>query len=69
MDIINNLPTGIFVVADAAYTLLEHLLVPFIGCMADDPDRDAYNFYTSQMRIRIEMAFGRLVRTNKLKDL
>ena len=62
LDVINNLPDGMYVVADAVYVLSEHLLIPFTGCMADNPDRDAYNFYLSQLRIRIEMAFGRMVR-------
>lgn len=61
LELINSLPDGLFVVGDAAYTLMEHLLIPFVGCMKDDPDRDAYNFHISQLRIRIEMAFGRLV--------
>ena len=26
-----------------------------------DPAKDAYNFYLSQLRIRVEMSFGRLV--------
>ena len=46
---------------DAAYTLTEHLLVPFTGSQQDNVDNDAYNFYLSQLRIQIEMAFGRLV--------
>lgn len=62
LDVINSLPDGLFVIGDAAYTLMEHLLIPFVGCMAEDPDRDAYNFYISQLRIRIEMAFGKLVK-------
>lgn len=62
LDVINSLPDGLFVIGDAAYTLMEHLLIPFVGCMAEDPDKDAYNFHISQLRIRIEMAFGRLVR-------
>ena len=61
LELINSLPQGLFVVGDAAYTLMEHLLIPFVGCMRDDPDRDAYNFHISQLRIRIEMALGRLV--------
>ena len=61
LDIINSLPDGLFMVGDAAYTLMEHLLIPFSGCLAEEPDHDAYNFYISQLRIRIEMAFGMLV--------
>ena len=32
-----------------------------------DPAQDAFNFYLSQLRIRVEMAFGRLV--NKFRIL
>jgi hypothetical protein len=64
---IDSLPLGLFFVGDAAYTLSEHLLTPFTGSNREDLNRDAYNFYLSQMRIRIEMAFGRL--TNKFRIL
>jgi len=57
-----NLPPGLFFVGDAAYSLEEHLLVPFTGSQKLNPNNDAFNFYLSQLRIRIEMAFGRLVR-------
>ena len=57
-----DLPFGLFFVGDAAYTLCETLLVPFTGSQRDNADNDAFNFYLSQLRIRIEMSFGRLVR-------
>ena len=60
-EAINKLPIGLYFLGDAAYTLLETLLIPFTGSQRDDPDNDAYNFYLSQLRIRIEMAFGALV--------
>ena len=59
---IENLPVGTYVLGDAAYTLQENLLVPFVGSQRDDANLDAFNFYLSQLRIRIEMSFGRLVR-------
>ena len=59
---IENLPLGLYVVGDAAYTLKENLLVPFTGSQKSDPDKDAFNFHLSQLRIRIEMTFGRFVR-------
>ena len=59
-DIVDNLPSGIYVVGDAAYMLSEHMLVPFTGAEKLDVEKDAYNFFQSQVRIRIEMAFGRL---------
>jgi hypothetical protein len=30
-DVIENLPDGIYIVADAAYMLTEHVIVPFTG--------------------------------------
>ena len=59
-SIVNNLPSGSFI--DAAYTLSNNLLIPFVGSNRHDPAKDAYNFYPSQLRIRVEMSFGRLVR-------
>lgn len=64
---INELPLGMFFVGDAAYTLSENLLIPFTGSQRDNLDNDAFNYYLSQLRIRIEMAFGRLV--NKFRVL
>ena len=61
LEAIANLPPGLFFVGDAAYTLEEHLHVPFTGADKLDANKDVFNFYLSQMRIRIEMAFGRLV--------
>jgi hypothetical protein len=53
---------GLYFVGDAAYSLEENLLVTFVGSQKLDQNNDAFNFHLSQMRIRIEMAFGRLVR-------
>ena len=64
---VRDLPTGTYFVGDAAYPLLETLLIPFTGSQRDNVDNDAFNFYMSQLRIRIEMAFGRLV--NKFRIL
>ena len=58
---VENLEMGEFLVGDAAYTTTEHLLIPFTGSQRSKPDNDAFNFYLSQLRIRIEMAFGLLV--------
>ena len=60
IDAIKNLPFGHYMVGDAAYDLTDKLLTPFVGSQGSHPDRDAFNFYLSQLRIRIEMAFGRL---------
>jgi hypothetical protein len=48
------LPIGKYLVGDAAYSVSEKMLVPFTGSQQND----AYNFCLSQLRIRIEMAFG-----------
>ena len=58
MDKIQKLAPGRFLVGDAAYELTEHLLTPFTGSQRLDQGKDAFNFYLSQVRIRIEMAFG-----------
>ena len=66
-DTVEQLLAGLYCVADAAYTLQENLLIPFTGCERNDPAHDAFNFFMSQLRIRVEMAFGRL--TNKFRIL
>jgi hypothetical protein len=47
-------------VGDNAYLNSEHLLVPYPTPIANSPE-DTFNFYLSQLRIRIEMSFARLV--------
>ena len=66
-EIIDALPLGLYGVADAAYTLSENMLIPYTGVDRLDPAQDAFNYYLSQLRIRVEMAFGRLV--NKFRIL
>jgi len=41
--------------------LSEKHLSPCISVDCMDPINDAFNYYLSQLRIRVEMAFGRLV--------
>lgn len=48
-----------FIVADAAYPLTDYSLIPFSGRGLTEDQRD-YNYFLSQQRIRIEMAFGLL---------
>jgi DDE superfamily endonuclease len=55
---VNNLPIGKFIVGDNAYISTERLLTPFSGNDRAEPQHDTYNFYLSQVRMRIEMAFG-----------
>ena len=57
---LNQLPPDYSIVADNAYTLDNNLLVPPSGPARQEPYKRTYNFYLSQLRIRIEMAFGRL---------
>ena len=59
---IDDLPFGMYVVGDAAYILTEQLLTPFTGTQKLYPNNDKFNFHISQLRIRIEMAFGRFVK-------
>ena len=66
-DAIESLPDGLYAVADAAYTVSEKMLIPHTGVERLNADKDAFNYYLSQVRIRVEMAFGRLV--NKFRIL
>jgi hypothetical protein len=59
--LVESLPIGKFVIGDNAYVCTESLLTPFSGPQKQQPEKDTYNFYLSQLRIRIEMAFGLLV--------
>ena len=60
-EILKNFPAGkIYFVGDAAYPLSEQLLTPFTGSHRDDANKDSFNYFLSQMRIRIEMEFGYL---------
>jgi hypothetical protein len=50
-----------FIVADAAYTLTTSLLTPFSGGDMKEKKNDIFNFYLSQLRIKIEQSFGLMV--------
>ena len=52
---------GYYLIGDNAYTNRNWLLTPFVRSMIASPFHDSYNFHLSQVRIRIEMAFGLLV--------
>ena len=62
VDEIPKLAPGRFLIGDAAYELTEHLLTPYTGSQRLDQGKDAFNFYLSQVRTRIEMAFGQLTK-------
>ena len=55
---IDSLPSGFYVVADNAYIVSEHVLIPFSGTQRHVPQNSSYNYFLSQMRIRVEQAFG-----------
>ena len=59
--ILDHLEEGDYLLGDAAYPISEKLLVPFTGSQRNDLYQDSFNFHLSQLRIRIEMSFGRLV--------
>ena len=57
---LDTIPLDSFVVGDAAYTLSHNCITPFTGLQQLNPTKDAYNYFLSQVQIRIEMAFGLL---------
>ncbi|WP_288993171.1 transposase family protein [uncultured Marinobacter sp.] len=60
---LKDLMEAFIVLGDNAYVIDYNLLTPFDKCEmgADWRTKDVYNFYFSQLRIRIEMSFGLLV--------
>lgn len=60
LEWLEALPEQYHIVGDNAYPLSLRILIPFSGAEYDDEANRTYNFYLSQMRIRIEMAFGLL---------
>jgi DDE superfamily endonuclease len=55
---IDNLPPQYFLIGDNAFTLTNKMLVPFSGPQRSHQHKRVYNYFLSQLRIRIEMAFG-----------
>jgi DDE superfamily endonuclease len=64
---LGDLDEKYFICADNAYPISNKLLVPFKGPQAAAIYHASYNFYLSQLRIRVEMAFGRM--TTKFRIL
>jgi hypothetical protein len=60
--LISDLPGLFCAIGDCAYTASEHFVPIFGGAQALVPKNDNFNFYASQLRIRIEMAFGLMVK-------
>ena len=58
-----NVPDNFFLHGDNAYVLDKNFLIPFSGAWKIPPFNDFYNFFHSQLSIRIELAFG-LLSTN-----
>jgi hypothetical protein len=61
-DLIQNLPGTFAAIADCAYEPTEHLTPIYAGNEGRRVENDTYNFFASQLQIRIEMAFGLMVR-------
>ena len=55
---VDSLPPGFYVVADNANILSEQMLIPFTGSLRQVPEHSTYNYFLSQLRIRVEQAFG-----------
>ena len=58
---LKGIPDGFYAVADNAYTLSATLIIPYSGSDKRYPEKDVFNFYVSQLRIKIEQAFGMMV--------
>lgn len=57
-DLVESLPQGICCIGDAAYAPSEHMVPVYQGVDKLNKKYDNFNFYASQCRIRVEMAFG-----------
>ena len=60
--LVEQLPGMYCVIGDCAYTPTEHLVPIFRGANASLQRNENFNFFASQLRIRIEMAFGLMVK-------
>lgn len=58
---VENLPGLYCVIGDCAYTATEHM-IPIYRNAEKVKRQDNFNFFASQLRIRIEMAFGLMVK-------
>ena len=61
-QLIENLPGRFFVGGDCAYPTTNKLVAVVGGPDALTPRYDNFNYFLSQLRIRIEMAFGLMVK-------
>jgi DDE superfamily endonuclease len=60
--ILDELPVSFVILDDNGYRPTERVITPYCGADGLDRDNMTFNFYLSQLRIRIEMCFG-LLRT------
>jgi DDE superfamily endonuclease len=56
--VLEAVPDGFVIIADAAYEPTERVVPMYYGNSRNNPEHDNFNFYASQCRIRVEMAFG-----------
>ena len=61
-NLVEDLPGLLYCIGDCAYTPTEHLIPIYGSDYATKARYDNYNFYASQLRIRIEMSFGLMVK-------
>jgi hypothetical protein len=66
-EYIKQLPDGYYIIGNAAYSVVENMFTPFTRGHENDPAKDAYNIFLSQLQICIEMSFG--LPTNKRRIL
>ena len=57
-ELLGNLPYSYYILGDCAYICTNNLLIPYAGSHRDDSANDSFNFHLSQLRIKIEQAFG-----------
>lgn len=57
-DAIEAMPFGMCIIGDAAYEATEHMVPVYQGFEKTIARYDNFNFFASQLRIRVEMAFG-----------
>jgi len=57
-ELVESLPLGFCVIGDAAYTPSEHWVPVYCGADKKRAIYDNFNYYASQLRIHVEMAFG-----------
>jgi hypothetical protein len=60
-QLVESLPEGYYLVGDNAYMNSNHLLVPYPGRHNLGSKEDTFNFYLSQLRVRVENCFAQLV--------